>query len=103
MTGPSPAAGPDGDALTTLDAVGMACPLPIIALARAATKLPAGAQIELATDDPAAIHDVPAWCRLRGASYAGPYPRSGRDESPDEPSGVVIHLIRLGPGPAIAD
>jgi TusA-related sulfurtransferase len=108
----------------TIDAVGRACPLPIIMLARAAASLPAGAQIVLRTDDPAAIHDVPAWCRLRGATYLGRLgqpdaviPPSGGDNAGREDAGSagavenrsgsrqpdhygpVTHLIRLGPPP----
>jgi TusA-related sulfurtransferase len=98
MTDPQ-ACQPPGDARTTIDAVGLACPLPIIALARKAAALPAGARIELVTDDPAALHDVPAWCRLRGAAYRGPFPRSAPDQPSGMPDGAVIHLIQLGPTP----
>jgi tRNA 2-thiouridine synthesizing protein A len=51
---------------TRVDARGVLCPVPIIRLARAARSLPAGSVVELLSDDPAAEHDVPAWCRLRG-------------------------------------
>lgn len=49
-----------------IEARGVLCPVPIIRLARAAAALPAGTVVELRTDDVAAQHDVPAWCRLRG-------------------------------------
>lgn len=49
-----------------IDERGRRCPLPIIALGRAAAADP-GAEVTLLTDDPAALHDVPAWCRMKGA------------------------------------
>ena len=52
--------------ITTVEARGVLCPVPIIRLARVAGQLPAGSLVELLSDDPAAEHDVPAWCRLRG-------------------------------------
>lgn len=52
-----------------LDERGCLCPLPVIALGRAAA---AGARsIELLADDPAALTDVPAWCRMRNARLEG--------------------------------
>lgn len=50
-----------------LDCRGQRCPLPVIALARAAAAAAPGTVLELWADDPAAATDVPAWCRLRGA------------------------------------
>jgi tRNA 2-thiouridine synthesizing protein A len=49
-----------------IDERGRLCPLPVIALGRAAHDLPPGSVIELLADDPAAAYDVPAWCQLRG-------------------------------------
>jgi TusA-related sulfurtransferase len=49
-----------------LDQRGRLCPLPVIALGRAAGELAPGSVIELLADDPAAQYDVPAWCRMRG-------------------------------------
>lgn len=54
-----------------VDARGVLCPVPIIRLARAARALSAGGTVTLLSDDPAAAHDVPAWCRLRGHELAG--------------------------------
>lgn len=50
-----------------IDARGMKCPYPVVELARAAKELPGGARVELLADDPVALTDVPAWCRMRGA------------------------------------
>lgn len=52
---------------TVLDYRGQACPAPVIALGRAARATP-GATVELLADDAAARFDVPAWCRLTGAT-----------------------------------
>lgn len=105
-----------------VEARGVLCPVPIIRLARAASANPPGTVVELITDDPAAEHDVPAWCRLRGhallvsepliAGGAGPEhagaASGGRsDERSDvephapnpAPDQAVRHLIRLA-GPA---
>ena len=49
-----------------LDERGRRCPLPVIALARAMAAVAVGEEITLLADDPAAEHDVAAWCRMRG-------------------------------------
>jgi tRNA 2-thiouridine synthesizing protein A len=95
---------------TVVEARGVLCPVPIIRLARAAASLPPGATIELLTDDPAAEHDVPAWCRLRGHELVSSQPivsdASPEVDAPDtgpepdapnpNPGQAVRHLIRLG-------
>jgi tRNA 2-thiouridine synthesizing protein A len=48
-----------------VDARGLHCPLPVIRLAEAARDAPAGARIVVLASDPAARHDIPAWCRMR--------------------------------------
>jgi tRNA 2-thiouridine synthesizing protein A len=50
----------------TLDCRGMACPRPIIELARRMASVEIGGTIELLADDPAASADLVAWCRMRG-------------------------------------
>ena len=49
----------------------MACPRPIIELAKALPAVAVGELLAVVSDDPAARHDVPAWCRLRGQEYVG--------------------------------
>jgi tRNA 2-thiouridine synthesizing protein A len=49
-----------------VDARGMRCPLPVIRLAEAARDAPSGTRIVVLANDPAARHDIPAWCRMRG-------------------------------------
>ena len=48
-----------------VDTRGLRCPLPVIRLAEAARDAPTGTRIIVLTSDPAARHDIPAWCRLR--------------------------------------
>jgi TusA-related sulfurtransferase len=48
-----------------VDARGLLCPLPVIRLAQAARDAPAGTRFIVLADDPAARHDIPAWCRMR--------------------------------------
>jgi tRNA 2-thiouridine synthesizing protein A len=106
-----------GDRATTVEARGVLCPVPIIRLARTASSLPTGSLIELLTDDPAAEHDVPAWCRLRGHTLletsrveggspaaprtaAGTAPTTGPEPHVPNPhpGQALRHLIRLGGG-----
>jgi tRNA 2-thiouridine synthesizing protein A len=58
-----------------LDCRGMRCPRPVVELARAAAR--GGGELLLLADDPATDVDVPAWCRMRGATLMA----SGRDGS----------------------
>lgn len=89
---------PQGDrqpaARLLIDALGLACPAPIIKLARAVSGLADATLVEVLTDDPAARFDVPAWCRLRGASYLGATPISGDSVGSD----ALRHRILWGPG-----
>ena len=48
-----------------VDARGLRCPLPVIRLAAAAQEAAAGTVITVLATDPAARHDIPAWCRMR--------------------------------------
>lgn len=47
-----------------LDARGQLCPAPVIALARRMAAVKIGEAVEVWADDPAAGHDIPAWCRM---------------------------------------
>jgi tRNA 2-thiouridine synthesizing protein A len=73
----NPVAGDDGRASraphretaggeVVVDARGLRCPAPIVALARAARGLPPGTRVTVLATDPAAATDVPAWARMRG-------------------------------------
>jgi tRNA 2-thiouridine synthesizing protein A len=54
-----------------LDCRGRRCPLPVIELARALPEVAIGEVIRVLADDPAAAADIPAWCRMRGQTFAG--------------------------------
>ena len=54
-----------------IDARGRRCPLPILDLARHIGAVAIGATITVEADDPAALPDVQAWCRMRGHAYLG--------------------------------
>ena len=47
-----------------IDATGLACPQPIILLSKRISEVAVGESLTLLADDPAAIFDVPAWCRM---------------------------------------
>lgn len=68
-----------------LDCTGQRCPQPVIALARAARGADAGTRIDILTDDPAAVVDIPAWCRMRGHACVADAPVAG----------VVTHHVTL--------
>jgi len=53
-----------------IDARGLLCPYPVVELGRAARSAPEGARLTLLSDDPVALTDVPAWCRMRSARLA---------------------------------
>jgi tRNA 2-thiouridine synthesizing protein A len=54
-----------------VDCLGRPCPVPVIELARALPAVEVGQVIAVLSDDPAARHDIPAWCRMRGQEYLG--------------------------------
>ena len=61
--------------MITVDCVGRACPVPVIELAKAVLTIDVGEVIAVLSDDPAAKHDIPAWCRMREQEYVGEEPR----------------------------
>ena len=63
--------GPD----LVLDCLGRPCPVPVLELARALLTLPPGTVVEVVSDDPAALVDIPAFCRLRGHTHLGARPQ----------------------------
>lgn len=73
-----------------VDARGKRCPLPVIDLARYVAAHPTATRVLVLASDPAAAHDIPAWCRMRGHRFVE-----------DRPSGdhtVYVVDIGLGPG-----
>ena len=86
-----------------VDARGLRCPLPVIRLATAARELPAGTVITVLATDPAARHDVPAWCRMRDhelvevTEVSG---GSGTDATAESPRPAYLRfVVVLGPQP----
>ncbi|UMG92037.1 sulfurtransferase TusA family protein [Nocardioides sp. TF02-7] len=64
--------GPDaGDDPVEIDCRELPCPRPVIELARALPSVAVGGLLAVVARDPAARHDVPAWCRMRGQEYVG--------------------------------
>ena len=54
-----------------VDCLGRPCPVPVIELARALPTVGVGQVVEVLSDDPAAPHDVAAWCRMRAQEHLG--------------------------------
>ena len=59
-----------------VDSLGAACPIPVIDLAKAVERAPAGAVMELLSDDEGAKVDIPVWCRMKRHEFLG---REDRD------------------------
>src|SRR5215212_11269036 len=57
--------GRSGGVVITVDCLGLACPIPVVRLARAVASVEVGAVVELLADDPGARVDIPVWCRLK--------------------------------------
>lgn len=55
---------PDDD-VEVVDAIGKACPMPVIDLAARIKRLPVGTVVHLLADDQTARVDVPIWCRMQ--------------------------------------
>ena len=53
-------------ALETLDARGLLCPLPVIRTQEKILTLDDGTHLVVLANDPGAMHDIPAWCRIHG-------------------------------------
>lgn len=71
---PEPAEGAPGapdEPAVVVDARGLACPQPVIELARAVEGRPAGTVATVWATDAAARLDVPAWARLTGNEFVG--------------------------------
>ena len=57
---------------------GHRCPMPVIAVARAAKESAAGTVIAVACTDPGAASDIPAWCDMRGGDHPRPHEEADR-------------------------
>ena len=67
-----------------LDAIGLLCPLPVLKAAKRMRALAPGQVLRLRADDPAAIVDVPNYCRESGNDHL----------ALEEAEGVQLHFIR---------
>ena len=56
---------------TSLDTLGLYCPVPILKTARKMKELAVGQVLEVLSDDPVILEDMPAWCRSNGHEYLG--------------------------------
>ncbi len=70
-------------ATVEVDATGLACPLPVIELAKAVADVEVGAHVRLLATDPAAKVDVPVWARMQ----------RHRLRAQDEDAGTVTFVI----------
>ena len=70
----------------TLDARGLLCPLPVLKARKRLQALPEGAVLQIWADDPAAVIDVPHFCREAGHGLLS---QEDRDE-------MQIYLVRKG-------
>lgn len=61
----------DTPASLVVDARGMACPRPVIELAKAVAGVASGTEATVWCTDAAARLDVPAWARLTGNEFVG--------------------------------
>lgn len=66
-----PAPGPGERTARVVDALGKACPLPVIWLAKAVGEVQTGEEVVVLADDPGAKVDIPVWCRMRQQEYRG--------------------------------
>ena len=76
----------------SLDTTGKWCPVPIVELGKAITKVEPGQLIELIATDPGVETDVPAWCKATrhtlvsleraGRSYRALVRRAEKETSP---------------------
>ena len=54
-----------------VDCLGLACPIPVVRLARAIGEAEIGGEVVVLADDPGAKVDIPVWCRLKDHELIG--------------------------------
>lgn len=87
MTVEEPDFGPPAIHDAVVDARGQRCPLPVIGLARVVRDDPELRAVTVLATDPAAAHDIPAWCRMRGHRFV-----EARDEG--DHTAYVVEVVR---------
>ena len=89
-------AGDESAETETLDARGLQCPGPIMAVAERITSVPTGSRLRVLASDPGFSKDIAAWCRSQGHTLL--------DTGPGPENGHFVALIQSGPsGDAAAD
>ena len=68
---------PDAQGVHRIDGGDLRCARLLVLLRNHAARLPDGAIIHLATADPVAPIDLPAWCWMTGHTYLGTVPGPG--------------------------
>jgi len=71
--------------VTTLDATGLLCPLPVLKARRALKPLPPGAVLDVLATDPGAVKDFEHFCNTTGCTLL---------ESLEEPGGVLRFRLK---------
>jgi TusA-related sulfurtransferase len=62
----------------TLDCLGLYCPMPILQTAAQIARLAPGQVLEVLSDDPGILNDMPAWCETTGHEFLG-WSQQGRE------------------------
>jgi TusA-related sulfurtransferase len=52
-----------------LDCIGLFCPIPIFNTTQEMEKIEKGHTLEMVTDDPAAVQDIPRWAKRAGHHF----------------------------------
>ena len=73
------------DPITTLDATGLLCPLPVLKARRSLRSVPAGGLLEVLATDPGATKDFQHFCQTTGCELV---------ESGEQPGGVLRFLLK---------
>ena len=56
---------------SSLDCVGLYCPMPIVKTAQKIKELKTGQVLEVVADDKGIKQDIPAWCKATGHEFLG--------------------------------
>ena len=69
-----------------IDARNLLCPMPVIRTQDRVADLQPGELVEVLCTDPGVVHDIPAWCRMRGHEVC----------NIDEQENEITITIRIG-------
>ena len=68
----------DSVEVVRIDTRGLYCPVPILRTRERLKALDVGTVLEVLSDDPAILEDMPAFCRSHGHDYLGHVEEAGR-------------------------